>query len=435
MGSSYYITYGGNRLTFPGATGSVAWEFEHPMVVVDPLGKDYLSVEFHTPAGETITLESQQSSASARIPVGSTALWTASGISDDVSARNLLTSLYLQGFSGYSSDVALGTANYMYDVTGRGSALLTANSVASVSARTYPFYLCTYGEGGTAYYSTLSASGLLPGYTGSWGTVAGRGMWVPEGSDIGFSASSQSGKTYSIQPGTTHAFDSTGIAWSHTNPGTNMLFTGVVTGAAILRLGSGRQKLAYATGYNRMLAASQGLISAAAWQSLNIITSFSSNMCSGGEPGSYIAGSANAGKIRGFASSTKVGVMKNSAGTWSNVTSSTNTYKWENRYFINNSAHVTATFSAVRSKGPTGNNKATYVFFGHNSAGNRVSRLSAQFALPTQSGKTATKTASGNFSTTHFNEEAYTVLSNTVAQSTALYANSVGYFTASGQVQ
>lgn len=28
MGSSYYITYGGNRLTFPGATGSVAWEYK-----------------------------------------------------------------------------------------------------------------------------------------------------------------------------------------------------------------------------------------------------------------------------------------------------------------------------------------------------------------------------------------------------------------------
>jgi len=26
MGSSYFITYGGNRLTFPGATGSVAWK-------------------------------------------------------------------------------------------------------------------------------------------------------------------------------------------------------------------------------------------------------------------------------------------------------------------------------------------------------------------------------------------------------------------------
>lgn len=30
MGSSYYITYGGNRLTFPGATGSVAWEYIEP---------------------------------------------------------------------------------------------------------------------------------------------------------------------------------------------------------------------------------------------------------------------------------------------------------------------------------------------------------------------------------------------------------------------
>ena len=27
MGSSYYITYGGDRLTFPGTTGSVAWEY------------------------------------------------------------------------------------------------------------------------------------------------------------------------------------------------------------------------------------------------------------------------------------------------------------------------------------------------------------------------------------------------------------------------
>lgn len=30
MGSSYYITYGGNRLTFPGATGSVAWPSTTP---------------------------------------------------------------------------------------------------------------------------------------------------------------------------------------------------------------------------------------------------------------------------------------------------------------------------------------------------------------------------------------------------------------------
>lgn len=35
MGSSYYITYGGNRLTFPGATGSVAWEYKYPLPKTD----------------------------------------------------------------------------------------------------------------------------------------------------------------------------------------------------------------------------------------------------------------------------------------------------------------------------------------------------------------------------------------------------------------
>lgn len=31
MSSSYYITYGGNRLTFPGVSGSVAWEYAPPV--------------------------------------------------------------------------------------------------------------------------------------------------------------------------------------------------------------------------------------------------------------------------------------------------------------------------------------------------------------------------------------------------------------------
>lgn len=30
MSSSYYLTYGGDRLTLPGATGSVAWEYVPP---------------------------------------------------------------------------------------------------------------------------------------------------------------------------------------------------------------------------------------------------------------------------------------------------------------------------------------------------------------------------------------------------------------------
>lgn len=31
MSSSYYVTYGTDRLTFPGATGSVAWEYKEPL--------------------------------------------------------------------------------------------------------------------------------------------------------------------------------------------------------------------------------------------------------------------------------------------------------------------------------------------------------------------------------------------------------------------
>lgn len=31
MGSSYYITFGGNRVTYPGVSGSVAWEYQEPL--------------------------------------------------------------------------------------------------------------------------------------------------------------------------------------------------------------------------------------------------------------------------------------------------------------------------------------------------------------------------------------------------------------------
>lgn len=31
MSSSYYVTYGGNRVTFPGSIGSVAWEYAPPV--------------------------------------------------------------------------------------------------------------------------------------------------------------------------------------------------------------------------------------------------------------------------------------------------------------------------------------------------------------------------------------------------------------------
>lgn len=441
MGSSYFITYGGNRLTFPGTPGPVAWEFEHPMVVLFPgaaLTNDYLKMRFVTPDSQEIILEAgsgNTASASARVPVGSTAYWTANGYQDHTGIKWHVSALYNTGFSAVSANTAVTTSFYENpNSASNGSAVLTATGYAAATVATHGSYLTTFGEG-NSYQISLSASSFAGDYLSPLGT-AQRTAWIPSGGNIRFSASSTAGQTYSIQSITVTALSNTSITWAHNNPGTNMLFTGTVTAANTqCRLGDGRQKLVYATGYNRVLAAAQGLVSAASWQPHNIITAFSSNLCSGTASNSFIAGSGNAGKVRGFASSNTVGTMKNSAGTWSNATSSVNTYKWSNRYFMNNSAHVTATFSAVRSKGPTASNNASYVFYGKNTAGNSVSRLSEQFALPTQSGKTATKTASGNFSTTTFQDEAYAILSNTVAQSTALYANAIGYFTASGRVQ
>lgn len=441
MSSSYFVTYGGNRVTFGGVQGPVAWEFEHPMVVLFPGATttyDYLKMRFVTPDSQEIILEAGSgttASASARVPVGSTAYWTGNGYQGNTATKWHVSSLYNSGFSGVSANTAVTTSFYENpNSAANGSAVLTATGSATATVATHRSYLVTFGGGGTNYHASLSASSFAGNYLSPLGNAL-RTAWIPSGGNIRFSASSNSGQTYSIQSITVNALSATSISWAHTNPGTNMLLTGKVTAAGTqCRLGNGRQKLVYATGYNRVLWAAAGLVSAASWQPHNIITAFSSNLCSGTASDSFIVGSGNAGKIRGFNSSTTVGSMCNSAGTWSNPASG-NTYKWTNRYFMSNSAHVTATFSAVRSKGPTANNNATYVFYGRNTAGNSVSRLSAQFALPKQSGKTATKTASGNFSTTTFQDEAYALLSNTVAKSTALFANAVGYFTASGRVQ
>lgn len=65
MGSSYYITYGGNRLTFPGATGSVAWEYAPPTGYYETLlwsGDAYaqnasLNLSAHPSAFDSIRVE------------------------------------------------------------------------------------------------------------------------------------------------------------------------------------------------------------------------------------------------------------------------------------------------------------------------------------------------------------------------------------------
>lgn len=433
MGSSYYITFGGDRLTFGGDVGALAYDFDNTLVLLNN-NYDYLKMRFITPDTQEIIIEDGDgvSSASAYVPVGSTAYWTAHGYEGNESSKWFVSGLNAYGFTNVSADTAVTTALCESpSATAYGSALLTATKSASAQVRTWAARRATFGEGGVNYQVAFSASSFLGTYLSPLGTAL-RTAWIPHGSKVRFSGSSHGGKTYSLNP-LASSLSSFGITWGHRDSGSKMDVTGFMTAATPFRLQQGRDKCVYSTGYNRVLWVAGGLVSAAAWQPLNIITAFSSNLCTGSAAASYLTGSANAGKVYGFESSNAVGSMMNSAGTWSNPTSG-NTYKWNNRYFGSNSAYVTATFSAARSKGATGNNNATYVFYGKTTANASVSRLSGTFQAATASGKTATKTASGSFYTTTFGEQAYAQLSIAVPKSTALFSNCVGYYTASGHV-
>lgn len=434
MSSSYFVTYGGNRLTFGGTPGPVAWAEPDPMVVVDPLSNGYITMEFTTPGGDTITLYSQMSSASARVPVGSTASWTAHAYSGEASSRNVLTAYNIAGFSGVSADIPVSTSLYKTpELTGYGSGVLTSNTFASAECDTVKFNRCSYGQGTDNWNTKISASSFAGSYDDGYDTAAGRIVWIPVGGRLSYMASSISGRTFSFSTSLT-TLDNYGVNFNHQGIGTTAAVTGYMNNPRGFFLENGRNKNVYATGYNRVLGAAQGTASAASWQPLCIITAFSSNLSTGSSQSTYLTGSANAGLVYGFASSNTLGALKNSAGTWSNPTSG-NTYKWSNRHFIANSAFFSGTFSGMRTKGPTGSNNATYVFYGRGTDNNSVSRVSGQFALPTASAKTATKTASGSYSTTTLGDEAFAIMSNTVALRSSLCANCVGYYTASGRVQ
>ena len=403
------------------------------MEIVDPLSNGYITLEFTTPGGDTITLASQMSSASARVPVGSTASWTAHAYSGADSSRNVLTAYNIAGFSGVSASIPMSTSLYQTpELTGYGSGVLTSNTFASAECDTVKFNRCSYGQGSTNWNTKISASSFIGTYDDGYSTAGSRIMWIPEGGQLSYMASSISGKTFSFGTSLT-GLDDYGVHFNHDGIGTTGAVTGYMNEPRGFFLTNGRNKNVYATGYNRTLAAAQGTADAAAWQPLCIITAFSSNLSTGSALNAYLTGSANAGNVYGFVSSTTLGAKKDSAGTWSNP-SSGNTYKWSNRYFISNSAFFSGTFSAMRTKGPTGSNNATYAFYGKDANNASVSGVSGQCALPTASAETATKTASGSFSTTTFGEEAFAIMSNTVAQRSSLCANCIGHYTASGCV-
>lgn len=439
MPGSFFVTYGGDRVTLAGTPGSVAWE--EKMVDVNLSNTDdYLRMRFVDATGGETAIEvgsGATATASASVPVGATAYWTANGCQTGTDTRYHVTALGVAGFGDISAATAVTTGFYLNpDVTSYGSARLISTDSASAQAETTPVYHVTYGEGSTNYYSTVSASSWAGQNTGTWDWAGGRAMWIPHGAQVGFSASSMSSRTYTVQSNMT-ALSGYSIEYNHKGMGTHSLVTGYLTGSSTLafRLGGGRYKSVYATGTAYQLATASA-ISAAAWQPITIITAFSSNLNSGSSNSEYIVGSAGAGLVYGFASSKSLGTMKDSAGSWKGIFGNNDVYSWGSHHdWVSNSAKMSGSFSAYRRKGGTGNNNATWVLYNRNSSNQSISGKAGTFALPTASSTTPkTTTQTGEFALTGRSANACSVFSNAVAQNANLCCNCRGAWTASGIV-
>lgn len=420
--------------------GQIVWPESNMVKVNLSNTDDYLRMRFVDSTGGETSIEvgsGATATASASVPVGATAYWTANGCSTGDSARYHVTALGVSGFANLSADTAVDTGYYVYpNVMSYGSATLTATDSASAQAETDVAYRVTYGEGSTNYSSTVSASSWAGEITGTWGWAAGRGMWIPRGAQVGFSASSMSSRTYTVQSNMT-ALSGYSIEYNHKGMGTHSLVTGYLTGSSTLafRLGAGRYKSVYATGTAFTLATASG-ISAAAWQPRTVITAFSSNLLSGSSTTEYLDGSAAAGLVYGFALTKSIGTMKDSGGSWKDISQATDVYIWGNHHdWVSNSAKMNGQFSAFRRKGGTGNNNATYAIYGKSGSYVSFAQKSGTFALPTASSTTPkTTTQTGEFSLTGRSANAALCFSISVPQNANLCGNCRGAWTASGVV-
>lgn len=418
--------------------GTIVWPEANMVKVNLSNTDDYLRMRFVDATGGETAIEvgsGATATASASVPVGATAYWTANGCQTGTDTRYHVTGLGVSGFDAVSADTAVSTSFYNDpNAMSYGSGILTATDSASAQAITEPVYHTTYGEGSTNYYSTVSASSWAGQMLGTWDWAANREMWIPRNAKVVFSASSAPSRTYSVNPIMT-ALSGYSITYSHRGQGTRSVVSGYLTGSDVLsfRLQGGRYKSVYATGTAYPLGAPSA--SAAAWQPNTVITALSSNLLSGSSTTEYLTGSAAAGLIYGFATSTSLGTMKNSAGSWAGI-SGNQIYAWSLHHdWVSNSGTMSGSFSARRKSGPTANNNATWVLYNKNSAYQSISGKAGQFAVPKNSGTTATTTTqTGSFALTGRSANACFVFSNSVAQSTALCCNCRGAWTASGVV-
>lgn len=400
MSDSYFVTYGNNRLTFGGEAGSIAWaHVTDTMVLLNPYrtsNADYLKMRFVTPGGDEIIIEDGSAgnvSASAMVPVGSTAYFTANGFQGDAetTTKYHVTALANSGFSGVSSENWSNVTTMFYsdpNVETHGSAVLTATGSASAQATTHMVYKCSYGEGNT-YSSTMSASGFAPAYTGSWNGNAGRAMWIPRGSRIGFSAAGPSANTYSVDS-TLSAISGAAIAWDHRQVGSHTLITGYADRTTAFRLNAGRIK--GITAYGVFVPC--GNANCTTWEPSPRITSFTSNLNTGFATNTYLSGGNSAQNstalytIYGFASGSGMGSRRTTSNTWVSDTNSNKNYWYPfNFSMVRNSAYASAVFSSKRT-GAGSTNNSEWMFYGRNANGSyRVSN--GTYSLGGSNGATA----------------------------------------------
>lgn len=388
-GSAVSACYNG-QIVWPPLSTPLSTVFLHPGYTAN---NDYLKMRFVTPDGDEIIMQdgsAGNTSASAMVPVNSTAYWTANGAQTNASARYHVSSLGYAGFSGMSAYTAVTTGFYTNpDVESYGSAVLTSTGSASAKTNTTKSWKAVWGQGSTAWNTRLTASSWAGTITVAYDTASNHSRWIPDGAKIEYDASSIPCKTFSFSTALT-SLSGYAISYNHKNAGTTGYITGYMNTARGFYLTNGRNKSVYATGTAYQLATTSA-VSASVWRAYTIMTGFSSNLSTGSALDTYLVGSANAGQVNGFTARKEQGQMRNSAGTWIIISGSNNLYVWKYvQSFTSMSGTMSGSYSAVRAKGATGNTTASAYIYGYDTASGSYSLKSATFKYPTASAKTST---------------------------------------------
>lgn len=153
MGSSYYITYGGNRLTFPGTTGSVAWEDALTVynLSLTPVSNGAITAnKLSGYDGDVVTLENTASagytfngySVTGATLTGNQFAFSGSNVTASAAFKQNMTTAWIVGSPsarayGYAYNGS--TLLTSWDTTGSASAEIPINSTFKISsvANTY----------------------------------------------------------------------------------------------------------------------------------------------------------------------------------------------------------------------------------------------------------------------------------------------------------